>query len=166
MGQKVNPHGFRLGITTEHKSRWFADSTKVGQRYRDYVREDVAIRALMSKGMDRAGIARVPRVPAHGRPAVRGGEPVRQRVRRGQPHPRHAPQHGPQRRLRQHGAHALERIGAREHEACVEGALRNDTLLAVYEIGKHAEPLAQEPAWQSGARVARHGLGQQLLQRP
>ncbi len=59
MGQKVNPHGFRLGITTEHKSRWFADSTKVGQRYRDYVKEDVSIRALMSKGMDRAGIARV-----------------------------------------------------------------------------------------------------------
>ena len=25
MGQKVNPHGFRLGITTDHKSRWFAD---------------------------------------------------------------------------------------------------------------------------------------------
>jgi hypothetical protein len=42
MGQKVNPHGFRLGITTEHRSRWFADSTKEGQRYRDYVKEDVA----------------------------------------------------------------------------------------------------------------------------
>ena len=59
MGQKVNPHGFRLGITTEHRSRWFADSTKEGQRYRDYVKEDVAIRKLMSEGMDRAGIARV-----------------------------------------------------------------------------------------------------------
>lgn len=59
MGQKVNPHGFRLGITTEHKSRWFADSTKEGQRYRDFVKEDVAIRKLMSEGMDRAGIARV-----------------------------------------------------------------------------------------------------------
>ncbi|HEX8002077.1 MAG TPA: 30S ribosomal protein S3, partial [Mycobacteriales bacterium] len=23
MGQKVNPHGFRLGITTEWKSRWY-----------------------------------------------------------------------------------------------------------------------------------------------
>lgn len=44
MGQKVNPTGFRLGITTDHRSRWFADSTKEGQRYRDYVREDVAIR--------------------------------------------------------------------------------------------------------------------------
>jgi small subunit ribosomal protein S3 len=59
VGQKVNPHGFRLGITTEHKSRWFADSTKTGQRYRDYVKEDVAIRKLMSKGMERAGISRV-----------------------------------------------------------------------------------------------------------
>jgi len=59
VGQKVNPHGFRLGITTEHKSRWFADSTKAGQRYRDYVKEDVAIRKLMSKGMERAGISRV-----------------------------------------------------------------------------------------------------------
>ena len=26
VGQKVNPHGFRLGITTDHKSRWFADN--------------------------------------------------------------------------------------------------------------------------------------------
>ena len=59
MGQKVNPHGFRLGITTEHKSRWFADSTKTGQRYRDYVKEDVEIRKLMEKGMERAGISRV-----------------------------------------------------------------------------------------------------------
>ena len=59
MGQKVNPHGFRLGITTDHKSRWFADSNKEGQRYRDYVKEDVAIRKLLSTGMERAGIARV-----------------------------------------------------------------------------------------------------------
>ena len=25
MGQKVNPNGFRLGISTDWKSRWFAD---------------------------------------------------------------------------------------------------------------------------------------------
>ncbi|MDX6272987.1 MAG: small subunit ribosomal protein [Frankiales bacterium] len=54
MGQKVNPHGFRLGITTEFKSRWYADKL-----YKDYVKEDVAIRRMMSKGMERAGIARV-----------------------------------------------------------------------------------------------------------
>ena len=59
MGQKVHPHGYRLGITTDHRSRWFADSTKPGQRYRDYVREDVAIRKLMSEGLERAGIAKV-----------------------------------------------------------------------------------------------------------
>jgi small subunit ribosomal protein S3 len=59
VGQKVNPHGFRLGITTDHKSRWFADSTKAGQRYRDYVKEDVAIRKLMATGMERAGISKV-----------------------------------------------------------------------------------------------------------
>jgi small subunit ribosomal protein S3 len=59
VGQKVNPHGFRLGITTDHVSHWFADSTKPGQRYKDYVREDIKIRALMSTGMERAGIAKV-----------------------------------------------------------------------------------------------------------
>jgi len=59
MGQKIHPNGYRLGITTEHSSRWFADSTKPGQRYRDYVKEDVAIRELMSTGMERAGISRV-----------------------------------------------------------------------------------------------------------
>ncbi|NUU30355.1 30S ribosomal protein S3 [Arthrobacter sp. C9C5] len=59
MGQKVNPHGFRLGITTDHVSHWFADSTKSGQRYKDFVREDIRIRQLMSTGMERAGIAKV-----------------------------------------------------------------------------------------------------------
>jgi small subunit ribosomal protein S3 len=59
VGQKVNPHGFRLGITTDHVSHWFADSTKSGQRYKDFVREDIRIRQLMSTGMERAGIAKV-----------------------------------------------------------------------------------------------------------
>src|SRR3954451_16216472 len=35
VGQKVNPHGFRLGITTDYKSRWYADKL-----YKDYVKED------------------------------------------------------------------------------------------------------------------------------
>jgi small subunit ribosomal protein S3 len=48
MGQKVNPYGFRLGITTDHRSRWFADSTKKGQRYQDYVTEDIRIRQLLT----------------------------------------------------------------------------------------------------------------------
>ena len=59
MGQKINPHGFRLGITTDHVSHWYADSTKEGQRYKDYVREDIKIRKLMSTGMERAGISKV-----------------------------------------------------------------------------------------------------------
>ncbi|NBU85646.1 MAG: 30S ribosomal protein S3, partial [Actinobacteria bacterium] len=59
MGQKINPYGFRLGITTDYRSKWFADSQKKGERYRDYVAEDVKIRALMSEGMERAGISRV-----------------------------------------------------------------------------------------------------------
>jgi small subunit ribosomal protein S3 len=54
MGQKVNPNGFRLGITTRHKSRWYAEKL-----YKDYVKEDVAIRRLLTKGMERAGISRV-----------------------------------------------------------------------------------------------------------
>ncbi|MGC0142933.1 MULTISPECIES: 30S ribosomal protein S3 [unclassified Pseudactinotalea] len=59
MGQKVHPTGFRLGITTDHRSRWFADSTTKGQRYRDYVNEDVQIRKLMASGLERAGISKV-----------------------------------------------------------------------------------------------------------
>jgi small subunit ribosomal protein S3 len=54
MGQKVNPYGFRLGITTEFKSRWYADKL-----YKEYVKEDVAIRRMMNKGMERAGISKV-----------------------------------------------------------------------------------------------------------
>ena len=59
MGQKVNPYGFRLGITTDHVSRWFSDSTKVGQRYADYVAEDIRIRKLLQVSLDRAGVARI-----------------------------------------------------------------------------------------------------------
>ncbi|MDQ3403450.1 MAG: 30S ribosomal protein S3 [Actinomycetota bacterium] len=54
MGQKINPHGFRLGITTDWRSRWYAD-----KQYAEYVAEDVKIRRLLAKGMERAGISRV-----------------------------------------------------------------------------------------------------------
>ena len=59
MGQKVNPYGFRLGITTDHRSRWFADSTKKGQRYQDYVTEDIRIRQLLTQRLDRAGVSHI-----------------------------------------------------------------------------------------------------------
>jgi len=54
MGQKVHPHGFRLGISTDWTSRWYADKL-----YADYIAEDVKIRKMMSSGLERAGIARV-----------------------------------------------------------------------------------------------------------
>ncbi len=59
MGQKVNPYGFRLGVTTDHTSRWFADSTKAGQRYKDYVAEDIKIRHFLQERLDRAGVSRI-----------------------------------------------------------------------------------------------------------
>ena len=54
MGQKINPYGFRLGISTDHKSRWYADKL-----YSSYVGEDVKIRRLLTKGLERAGISSV-----------------------------------------------------------------------------------------------------------
>ena len=54
MGQKINPYGFRLGITTDHKSRWYADKL-----YSNYIGEDVKIRRLLTKGLERAGISSV-----------------------------------------------------------------------------------------------------------
>jgi small subunit ribosomal protein S3 len=54
MGQKVHPTGFRLGISTDWKSRWYADKL-----YSDYIAEDVRIRKMMSKGLERAGISKV-----------------------------------------------------------------------------------------------------------
>ena len=45
MGQKINPNGFRLGISTDHKSRWYADKL-----YKAYVGEDVAIRRSPVQG--------------------------------------------------------------------------------------------------------------------
>src|SRR5919206_1872909 len=54
MGQKVHPHGFRLGISTEWRSTWYADKL-----YKDYIKEDVRIRKMMSKGLERAGISKV-----------------------------------------------------------------------------------------------------------
>ena len=40
MGQKINPFGYRLGITESHRSKWFSDSNKVGERYSDFVLEE------------------------------------------------------------------------------------------------------------------------------
>jgi small subunit ribosomal protein S3 len=55
MGQKVNPYGFRLGITTDWKSRWFADRKQYGA----YIIEDWKIRELLMTTLPHAAISRV-----------------------------------------------------------------------------------------------------------
>jgi small subunit ribosomal protein S3 len=55
MGQKVNPYGFRLGVTTEWKSRWFADR----QEYAAFVIEDWKIRHYLMSQLPHAAISRV-----------------------------------------------------------------------------------------------------------
>ncbi|MGH9138355.1 MAG: 30S ribosomal protein S3 [Acidimicrobiales bacterium] len=54
MGQKVNPYGFRLGVTTDWKSRWFAN-----REYSDYVIEDWKIRDYLMTQLPHAAISRV-----------------------------------------------------------------------------------------------------------
>jgi small subunit ribosomal protein S3 len=55
MGQKVNPYGFRLGITTDWKSRWFADH----KEYTDSLIEDWRIRDYLRKQLPHAAVSRV-----------------------------------------------------------------------------------------------------------
>ena len=55
MGQKVNPYGFRLGITTDWKSRWYASR----EQYVDYVVEDWEIRRYLMGRMANAAISRI-----------------------------------------------------------------------------------------------------------
>jgi small subunit ribosomal protein S3 len=54
MGQKVNPYGFRLGITTDWKSRWFSE-----RQYTDYLIEDWKIRDSIMRKLDNAAISRI-----------------------------------------------------------------------------------------------------------
>ena len=54
MGQKVNPYGFRLGITTDWKSRWFTD-----RDYQDYLIEDWKIRDYLKTQLERAAVSRI-----------------------------------------------------------------------------------------------------------
>src|SRR5687768_5628861 len=54
MGQKVNPYGFRLGVTTDWKSRWYAD-----REYQDYVVEDWKIRDYLMSQLERAAVSRI-----------------------------------------------------------------------------------------------------------
>ncbi len=54
MGQKVNPYGFRLGVTTDWKSRWFEE-----RHYRDFVIEDWRIRDYLMSQLEAAAVSRI-----------------------------------------------------------------------------------------------------------
>jgi small subunit ribosomal protein S3 len=53
VGQKIHPVGLRLGITQEHRSRWFAES----DRYPQLLQEDYKIRRYITKNLSNAGLA-------------------------------------------------------------------------------------------------------------
>ncbi|MGI9605569.1 MAG: 30S ribosomal protein S3 [Acidimicrobiales bacterium] len=55
MGQKINPYGFRLGVTTDWKSRWFANR----EDYANFVIEDSKIREFIMSGLRHAAISRI-----------------------------------------------------------------------------------------------------------
>ena len=55
MGRKVHPVGFRLKIIRDWNTRWYAE----GNRYRDLLHEDFAIRRLIKRELPRAGISRI-----------------------------------------------------------------------------------------------------------
>ena len=54
MGQKINPYGFRLGVTTEWKSRWFSE-----REYKDYLTEDWKIRRALMNKLESAAVSRI-----------------------------------------------------------------------------------------------------------
>jgi small subunit ribosomal protein S3 len=54
MGQKVHPHGFRVGITQGWDSRWYAD-----KNYARFLEEDLRIRKYIEDKLDSAGISKV-----------------------------------------------------------------------------------------------------------
>ena len=52
MGQKVNPHGLRVGVIKDWDSRWYAREEKVG----DLIVEDYKIREYLKKALYSAGV--------------------------------------------------------------------------------------------------------------
>jgi small subunit ribosomal protein S3 len=89
VGQKVHPYGFRLGVHTDWKSRWFSE-----KQYRDYLEADLRIRQYLLGELPHAGISRIDiertrervRIDAHtARPGIvigrRGTEAERLRSR-------------------------------------------------------------------------------------
>ena len=55
MGQKVNPHGMRVGVIKDWDSRWFARNEKVG----DLIVEDFKLREYLKKTLYSAGVPKI-----------------------------------------------------------------------------------------------------------
>jgi small subunit ribosomal protein S3 len=55
MGRKVHPIGFRLKVTKTWDARWFAE----GEKYVDFLQEDIAIRDLIHEESSNAGVSRI-----------------------------------------------------------------------------------------------------------
>lgn len=54
MGQKVNPHGLRVGVIKDWDSKWFAE-----KEYADYLVEDYTLRKFLKKRLYQAGISKI-----------------------------------------------------------------------------------------------------------
>lgn len=55
MGQKVNPHGLRVGVNKEWSSKWYADKNT----FADYLSEDNKVRTFVKKKLYNAGVSKV-----------------------------------------------------------------------------------------------------------
>ena len=54
MGQKVNPHGLRVGVIKEWDSRWYAEND-----FADYLVEDYKIRKYLKDKLNSAGVSKI-----------------------------------------------------------------------------------------------------------
>ena len=54
MGQKVNPHGLRVGVIKDWDSKWYADA-----EFSDYLVEDYEIRKFLKNKLMAAGVAKI-----------------------------------------------------------------------------------------------------------
>ena len=55
MGQKVNPHGLRVGVIKDWDSRWYASDAD----FSDYLVEDYNIRKYLKKKLASAGVSKI-----------------------------------------------------------------------------------------------------------
>ena len=55
MGQKVNPHGLRVGVIKDWDSRWFANK----KDFANYLVEDAKVRDFLKKELYKAGVSKI-----------------------------------------------------------------------------------------------------------